>query len=96
MKKLGLMLTISTMLAVVPSVPGASLAGRPCKGTRMDRQIGLHVHMLTCSTASRSIAHGGSGFRCKPFGQTRMIPYTIRCSSRRHNSTYYLYMFYGG
>ncbi|MDQ6605832.1 MAG: hypothetical protein M3Z06_04700 [Actinomycetota bacterium] len=98
MKKLGLLLAVSAMLiATSPAFASSPPAGNACKATKAQRQIGLRVHKLSCTSAYRSLTTGAArAYRCRPVGQTRMIPYTIKCVGRRHKSTYYAYLFYGG
>ncbi len=95
MRKLGPALAVSALLIATPSA-FASSPGGACRGTRAQRQIGLRVHKLSCKAAYKSLSTGTTGFRCTPTGQTRLIPYTIKCVRRRHRSTYYAYLFYGG
>ena len=95
MRKLSLLMTVAAMLIAAPSVLASSAAGRACKGSKAQRQIGLRVHNLSCQAASKSLSTG-SGYNCKTAGQTKMIPYTIKCVSRKHKSTFYSYLFYGG
>ncbi len=95
MKKLGLLMAVSAMLIAAPSVL-ASAAGRACRGTKAQRQIGLRVHSLSCQAAFKSLSAGTGGYKCKTAGQTRLIPYTIKCVSHKHKSTFYSYLFYGG
>jgi hypothetical protein len=97
MKKLGLVATVSAMLAIAPSVLAhAPLSGTACRGTKVDRQISLHVHGLGCSTAYKAVRKAGKGYKCKTVGETTKLPVAEKCVSTKHKSVYYEYLVFGG
>jgi hypothetical protein len=97
MKKLGLAVVVSAMLAIAPSVLAhAPLSGTACTGTKVDRQISLHVHGLGCSTAYKAVLNAGKGYKCKTVGETKKLPVTEKCVRKKHKSVYYEYLVSGG
>lgn len=95
MKKLGLLAVLVATLITVPTVL-ASSGGTACTNTAAYRHLGLHVNGLSCHAAYKALVKGSQGYSCHTIGQTKRIPVKVKCTSKKHKSSFYIYLAYGG
>ncbi|HEY5188913.1 MAG TPA: hypothetical protein VII87_07765 [Solirubrobacteraceae bacterium] len=95
MKRLSLLAVLVAMLVAVPAVL-ASSGGTPCTSTASYRHLGLHVNGLSCHAAYQLLVKGSAGYKCHTIGQTKKIPVKYKCVNKKHKSTFYIFLVYGG
>ena len=90
MRKLAVLTLIAALLVVSAQTFGRSTT-KNCGGPSK-----VHAHGLSCKAAKKNLKKGSPGYDCRPVGQTKKPPFTIKCQKMTKPKVWYTFQTNGG